>query len=137
MDEKVQEISALGDGTQENPFLISDKDGLVNITNDLCAYYKLTDDIDLAGKAFTPIGTSASPFKGVLDGEGHEIKNLTVNGTGNYTGLFGYLSGAVVKNLTLTGVNVTGTGSYKYTGALAGYANGGSISCCSAEENES
>ena len=70
---------------------------------DAPVYYRLTADIDLTGVAFTPIGTSSKPFRGVLDGAGHKIKGLSItkcNTDGN-VGLFGYTKNAVIKNLTL------------------------------------
>ena len=66
-------------------------------------------DLDLAGVTWTPIGTSASPFSGTFDGNGKVIKNLTIDGTAK-VGLFGVLDGAVVKNLTFVGAEISATG---------------------------
>ena len=94
---------------------------------------KLTADIDLAGKKWIPVGqTQVSSFQGTFDGQGHTIKNMTVNYTGtnsNYAcGLFGWIelhNGApiVIQNVKFDNANVTGI---KYTGVVAGYANGAS-----------
>ena len=94
---------------------------------------KLTADIDLAGKLWIPVGqTRVSSFQGTFDGQGHTIKNMTVNYTGtnsNYAcGLFGWIelhNGApiVIQNVKFDNANVTGI---KYTGVVAGYANGAS-----------
>ena len=94
---------------------------------------KLTADIDLAGKLWIPVGqTQVSSFQGTFDGQGHTIKNMTVNYTGtnsNYAcGLFGWIelhNGApiVIQNVKFDNANVTGI---KYTGVVAGYANGAS-----------
>ena len=67
---------------------------------------KLMNDIDLAGAAWTPIGTSAdnaaARFQGTLDGNDKVIRNLYVNRSVGYhaAGLFGALNGTV-KNLTI------------------------------------
>lgn len=54
-------------------------------------------------------------FKGVFDGDGHYIKNLYINSTEDYVGLFGKMSGGRIKNLNVSG-SVTGK---KYVGANA------------------
>ena len=97
----------------------------------------LTKDIDLGGKDnWTPIGKSYSyAFKGNFDGQGYTIKNLCIEGStsGNY-GLFGYMDGGTIRNLTLTGVvNVTGSGSSSYgVAGLLGtmYGTAGVIENC-------
>lgn len=67
---------------------------------------KLMNDIDLAGAAWTPIGTSAdnaaARFQGTLDGNDKVIRNLYVNRSVGYhaAGLFGALNGTV-NNLTI------------------------------------
>ncbi|MFR4008233.1 MAG: hypothetical protein ACLT0Y_02180 [Christensenellales bacterium] len=78
-------------------------------------------DIDLAGVAFTPIGTEDIPFAGIFEGNGKTIANMTVTkGEGSENlGLFGCIEGASILNLTLKNANVTG-GSRM--GALVGVA---------------
>lgn len=88
----------------------------------------LTADIDLTrenadGIAFTwlPIGSSSKNFKGAFDGRGHSVKNMLVNAGTGYGGLFGYVSGDTIANVTISGKSsVTGT---NYLGAIAGYLN--------------
>ena len=85
---------------------------------------RLTDDIDLTGIEWKPIGTEKSPYHGIFDGQQHYVDNLEVNG-GNYAGLFGVISdGAEFKNLIVTGV-VNG-GSY-CAGVAAGTNGGGTV----------
>lgn len=67
----------------------------------------LTADINLGGKAWTAIGTSANPFLGVFDGRGHTISGLYVNATTTYQGLFGKLKNGTIKDLTVEGNVVT------------------------------
>lgn len=81
---------------------------------------KLIRDIALT-EEWTPAGTADAPFKGTFDGNGKIISGLTIS-SGNYVGLFGYVSeGATIKNVTLKDVNVSGG---KRVGALIGQIKG-------------
>lgn len=103
-------------------------DDLNNIRNNLYGKYILMADIDLSSITnWVPIGTSSSSFRGTFDGNGHVIKNLNIDKTSNYTGLFGYTSGAKIQNLGLENVNVKGS---DYTGGLVGYSNNTNIYNC-------
>ena len=74
---------------------------LDNIRNDLTGSYILMEDIDLSGyESWKPIGTETDPFIGALDGNGHVIRNMHIDFTGEeykvsglryYLGLFGYI----------------------------------------------
>ncbi len=87
----------------------------------------LDADIDLNGKEWTPIGNSATYFRGSFDGQGHTIYNLKVTGSSNQSlcGLFGGIASGiagvnvVIENLTLKDVEITNA---SYGGGLAGYA---------------
>lgn len=80
---------------------------------------KLTADIDLGSKAWTPIG-DGTRYAGSFDGDGHVVYNMLVNaGSSTQKGLFGKLGSCTISNLGVTG-SVTGTGS-QY-GGLAGTA---------------
>jgi hypothetical protein len=62
----------------------------------------LTADIDMEGKTgYQPIGKEGMAYVGEFDGRGHVISNLHIKG-GNYTGLFGVVSGgAYIHDFTL------------------------------------
>ena len=98
------------------------------------AWATLTDDIDLSGEAWTPIGNySASTslkYTGTFDGAGHTISNLTTvdNSSSNYQGFVGYLgTNGVIKNLTLDeSCSVAG---YYYVGGICGYNSGTTENC--------
>lgn len=98
--------------------------------------YRLALDIDLAATAtggdvwgsagFVPVGTSATPFAGSLDGAGHTIHDLSImRPATNYVGLIGYSHNATISNIALAGGSVTGNDG---VGALTGYMVGGTIS---------
>lgn len=95
--------------------------------------YILTNDIDMTGiQGFTPMGKDKeNGFAGVFDGQNHVIKNLTISmGGKKYVALFGYIGNedvlAVIKNLGLVNVNVTGT---QNVGGLVGVSYGTIINC--------
>lgn len=95
---------------------ISTAEDLKAIVNDLDGDYVLTNDIDISGENWTPIGTREEPFKGTLDGDGHTISGLTIEedsftptGTDYYSnhyyyGLFGMVAYQVeIRHLTVQG----------------------------------
>ena len=91
---------------------------------------------------WTPIGTYVSStrlFRGIYDGNGHDIINVAPSAT-TYRGLFGYLgAGAQVKNLHVEYIeNFVLSGNYRY-GGIAAYMAGTSashvtITNCSVED---
>lgn len=103
-----------GKGTANDPYLISnvaqleylrDQSNLGN--GQITAHAKLVNDIDLAyasASSWIPVSKS-NAFAGTFDGNGHCIKNLYSSFyQGGYVGLFGYVNGATIKNLTVEGV---------------------------------
>ncbi len=116
--------------------VISDAAALTALMNDASAWsgsYKLGADIDLTGKAQSPIGTYETPFTGSFDGAGHTVKvDIKADGT---AGLFGVCEGAAIRNLTVDG-SVANTfaatdaetkidDKYPGTGAVCGVALSG------------
>lgn len=99
-----------GSGTKTSPYLIEDVDQLewfAKLVNGLDtdyhdAYVTLVKDIGNDSDAFTlPIGTTAQHFKGVFDGGNHTV-NLYIN-SGSSRGMFGYVTDATIKNVTVKG----------------------------------
>lgn len=84
-----------------------------------------------ADNSFTPIGTEGDAFKGKFDGlagnvDGIDFAIFDLHVTGeNNLGLFGVTDGAQIRNVLLTGGEVTGTGSN--IGALVGLAKNTTI----------
>ena len=73
------------------------------------ANFVLEADIDLGNQDWTPIGTSANPYKGVFDGNGKKISNLVVSGgSESNKGLFGVTHDGEIKNLTIENACVSG-----------------------------
>ncbi len=92
-----------GRGTAGDPFEISTADELTLLSEMTASgisfegrYFKLTADIDMKGRAFTPIGPDAlRPFAGSFDGAGHTVSGLEIELEGDNAGLFGHSTGAI------------------------------------------
>ncbi len=113
---------------------------------------RLLDNIDLSQESvvdWSPIGSVGAPYTGTFDGGGFKISNLNINSNHyastssvsqvyfghTYTvttldvnedvnvGLFGYLSGATIKNLVVEGGYIYGL---RNIGTIAGYVTDGS-----------
>ena len=106
------------------------------VRKDLSINCTLTADIDMTGKAWTPIGDGAiseSGYQGIFDGQGHRIKGLTIttdSPSGENAALFDGIGGnGEVKNLQLVDVNY----DVKQGGVSSGIAAGnfGTITACS------
>ncbi len=120
----------------ETTYVISNKEELLSFANlvngtVLDEHGQLISPVDFQGKTvrldadilwtggnWIPAGTAEAPFKGNFDGSGYTISGLTCTGEGD-VGFFGYLYGAAVKDLTLSGI-VYNTGDT--TGGLAAHA---------------
>lgn len=105
--------AAGGSGTAADPYIIQTAAELQSIQNNLAAYYKLANDINLQGVSFTPIGSTSSPFTGSFDGAGYTISNLVISSSTQSTGFFRCLgSGATVKNTIFQDCSVTSTSQW-------------------------
>lgn len=129
-----------GDGTSENPYLISSAEDLcymrdmVNSGDGIYkkAYYKQTCDIVLNESLgadnineWIPIGNSENPFMGVYDGSCFQVKGLYINNDLDNQGLFGVNEGAVC----YLGLSDSYISADAYVGGIVGY-NYGEISYC-------
>ncbi len=91
-------------------------------------FFKLTADIDLGGKEWTPIGGYYHCFKGTFDGDGHTVSNFKINKPDDYCidiGLFGKNNGTIM-NLGVENAEITG---YDYVGGVCGENNGTIQNC--------
>ena len=91
----------------------------------------LDKDIDLTGTTWTPIGTTYNnSYTGTFDGGGKTITGLTVTGSNEFAGLFGYIgSGGTVKNVVLKDVQIESDNQYGYVGGVAGNSDGNIENC--------
>ena len=104
-----------GDGSEETPYDITSAEDFIaavdmlNNGEALDKNYILSADIELSEGNILPVGTSASPFTGSFDGQGHKItgyrQRLTAD-NGNYGGVFGYANNATIKNIVMESVKI-------------------------------
>lgn len=98
--------------------------------------FKVTDNITFTAPVspetsnFTPIGIGEElgevdkPFMGIFDGNNKTISNITyIDEPGVGVGLFGYIYGGEIKNVTLTDCSFTGC---YHVGGIVGNATGAS-----------
>ena len=89
--------------------IITTADELQAMQYDLSGKYILMNDIDLSGYEWTPVGNNdMGPFKGVFNGNGKVVKNLSINRPSEtMQGFFGYASNAIIKNVGLENVDIS------------------------------
>lgn len=122
-----------GTGSQSDPYRITTPDELCVLSEMVASgdslynkYVSLANDIDMTAVTmdFSPIGSSQTKFCGTFSGEGHTIRNFSLDGQGMMSaGLFGHTGiNATVRNLTLADVSISGRG--QNIGAIAGFNEG-------------
>lgn len=130
-EDKTQENVSIsfagGEGTVNNPYLITNAEQLDAIRYNLDAHYKQTNNIDMKDFGnWSPIGSTSSlsgstlthelpsveekPFKGSFDGNGYSIFNLSIsNSSDDFAdqsyGLFAKVDGGLVKNVELKNID--------------------------------
>jgi hypothetical protein len=132
-----------GSGSEAQPFVLytAEELNLIGLfMSEWDKHFALMADIDLStytGMEFNVIGHNHNAFKGVFNGNGYTISNLTYDcNRFAYIGLFGYIDdpNAEVKDVRLASPNINGG---DYVGSLAGhlvgiitncYVEGGSVS---------
>ena len=143
-------VSAItGSGTEEDPYLITTLEGLVEFRDSVNAgetkynaegiYVALGADIDMSSVDWSVnIGDDCNAtFDGIFDGKNHKLSNLNATETAKKSdgyvcgGLFGAIYGnAVIKNLVIENVSInTGDFTGNNVAAVVGfsYAGTGSI----------
>jgi hypothetical protein len=96
-------------------------------TNNANKKYVLANNISLGG-AWTPIGTNASAFRGTFYGNGHTITVGSGFSNAAHTGIFGYTSSALIRDLAVAySSSVTAGSSATNIGGIAGYAGGTTV----------
>ena len=159
-DGSIAKSFAGGKGTKDDPYQIATGSQLAYFAERVNAeeygekyadtYFELTEDIDLGGKEWTPIGETVADlilggtdyfaFAGNFDGNGYIIKNLTIGTetspySGDVCGLFGATSGTI-EDVVLENVSVNYVGGnhssgygFRMGGALVGYSMGDIVNC--------
>ena len=115
-----------GSGSAADPFIIKTAEDFKNIFAEslyLDSYFKFANDIDFSGVSYEPTINKGS-FRGVIDGNGYAIYNLTV--TSPTASLIYDLYDGTVKNLSINNSSFTNS-SGVYAGAIAAVSTYGVI----------
>jgi len=117
-----------GNGTAENPYIITEVNQLLRLSKAgalMDRSFQLLRDLDLDGMTWPQ---AVFPyFNGQFDGQGHVIRNLSIQGY-DYLGLFGFTDpNAAIRSLGIEDANVICNLFGSYAGSLVGW-NWGSIS---------
>lgn len=99
-------FSAGGDGSAENPYLISSAGDLAMIASDSDAHYKVANDFSCADYG---LWTAIPSFTGTLDGDNHTISDISFDGSKDVAGIFAYTEGTKISNLTIESPSVSAT----------------------------
>lgn len=118
-------------------YTVTTAEGLKNIAELVNEEWKLdinitlTDDIDLKGIDWTPIGIDYNhQYTGTFDGGGKTITGLTVTGSDQYVGLFGCIGeDGKVMNVKLEGVLIESDNEMSTVGGIAGWSYGTIENC--------
>ena len=131
--------------TSQQAVEVYDADGLLAMAGDPYGTYRLTADVDMTGVPWQPF-----EFYGTLDGGGHAILNASVTSSaaarrttydGNmisydtiFSGFFGTLEGATVRDVQLLGLNVdVRTSEPTFVGGICGYMDAATIDGCTVQ----
>ena len=115
---------AYGKGTQEEPYLIANASELSYLASQVNSgtayentYFQLAMNLNLNNINWIPIGNTNNSFKGIFDGAGHYISNLSINITSMPSdniesyGLFGTIGDSnnrvTIKNIELDNPRIT------------------------------
>ena len=95
-------------------------------------FFKLGDNITYDGSVnnFTPIGNQQNTFHGTFDGKGCSVSGIHINSSNSYQGIFGYIYGGTVKNVTLQNSTIIGR---EDVGGIVGKMEYSSVSGCRVE----
>ena len=94
-------------------------------------YYIQTKPIDMSDHYWYPIGANGRAFTGYYNGQGYAIMNVeTSPNMVTESGLFGYIQGGTVENVTMLNAKIQGGID---SGGIAGVNNGGVIRNCYVE----
>lgn len=121
-----------GDGTEGNPFLVSDLEELKLIKNYNGSYFAQDADIDFNYSSISALFDDAAPFVGTYDGKygntGYRMVNLY-----GYNSVFGTIGEkGALKNVSMSNCVLNTTGSllaYTNNGTIDGCSVGGNILC--------
>ena len=108
--------------------------GVAGFTQNTAAKAVLLNDIDMTNMtSWLPIGTESRPFTGTFDGQGHSIQNIAIKTSKSYSGMFGKVVGATIKDFHISGTLTVSEGYTEH--GVVGYADGSTITDVHSELN--
>jgi hypothetical protein len=120
-----------GSGTSGDPYLIATPQDLNDVRNNLAAYFKQTDEIDLDVAPYNvdPGWVPINNFTGDYDGDGHFVQNPHINRDADEQGIFGIVSGGHIHGLGVEGVDFIFDTAYDTfrVGVIAGELDNGAL----------
>lgn len=91
--------------------------------------YLLTKDLDFINtESKYDFTKNTASFTGLLNGQGHTVKNITINSeTAKASNIFYSLAGGTIMNVNFDSITITGTSSSEQCTGIIGQMNGGYI----------
>ncbi|EAL5080475.1 TPA: filamentous hemagglutinin N-terminal domain-containing protein [Campylobacter jejuni] len=84
-------------------------------------HFRLIDDIDFSGVKTYIVGDNTSnAFAKSFDGSGYALKNVNINSSNQYVGIFGVVQNSYIRNLNIQGLKIASTGYDAYVGGIVG-----------------
>ncbi|MGM9533847.1 MAG: hypothetical protein ACI3VR_01280, partial [Intestinibacter sp.] len=115
-DKQLAGLAALVNGINSDPVTFEGK--TIVLANDIV--------VDETMSNFLPIGDKTNKFKGNFNGSNHTVKISIDSPTSDYVGLFGYINGAKIYDVTVDG----SVSANKYKAGLVGYVENSTVENC-------
>ncbi len=125
-EETAQLYSISGDGSEEDPFVISTQEDLMLVSDFPDCCFVLANDLEVTGD-WEPLCALTDPFSGTFDGNGHTISGVSITKDYEYNGLFAQNSGTI-RNVDLDiSISRSGIPAQRYFGTIVGQNNAAGI----------
>ena len=125
---------ASGSGTENDPYVINTSSELaylaqqVNNGNSFSGvYFVITSDLNINSHSLIIGDSQNHPFSGIINGNGHIIKNVSISSSNAYVGLFPYFDGTIY-NIGFESIKIASNSSQEssFVGVF-GYASSNSV----------
>ncbi|EIX0488976.1 filamentous hemagglutinin N-terminal domain-containing protein [Campylobacter jejuni] len=84
-------------------------------------HFRLIDDVDFSGVETHIVGNDTNNvFTKSFDGSGYALKNVNINSSNQYVGIFGVVQNSYIRNLNIQGLTIISNSSGAYVGGIVG-----------------
>ncbi|EAI4083528.1 filamentous hemagglutinin N-terminal domain-containing protein [Campylobacter jejuni] len=84
-------------------------------------HFRLIDDVDFKGMQTNIVGDDINnAFTKSFDGSGYALKNVNINSSNQYVGIFGVVQDSYIRNLNIQGLAITSNFNGAYVGGIVG-----------------